>query len=743
MFSKNSSHRAETVGLLALEKTITSLKEQLGDTGRSVSKESAGVLLSMEKATAAQVDDLNLTARNLAASLAKAVGTGADGKSNITLTQERAAVNAGILHADWKGSVSRQLNLESGFRGDASGSYIPLIGAVGFAKRNLSMEAYDETANNQALVYSMAYNLEAVKQDEFNEAHWPTIVITADQVGISIDVDLMMVYKAKNRELDGNFRDYEKVNLLRAVADSTILLNDQTRLYPIFRPENKHNLVDDTVITPRDVVVAGETIKVQPIKFGVEVDALGITITESLVARGVMNNTDSLDPYFLLKTVYAKVGDDVLEINTRDLPLNNYIISGQNNYRVQNLNFTTKSVLLNEKSVTVTNGELTGALALIKAQKLAVRLELAVTGNVNIETAKLETFGNKFRVSTIVNEKGERLPLTEGVGKQIADAVAGGSLLGYEPDGFRSNANRRQGGQLLDVTKYTQTYEVPLRSPLNTIHPAQTNGSTDAADVRALIQATRTRMANEGVTALLEAQATLSRYCDIRDVTGEGPEVLGVGRFFMRSVYVADELNIAETINSIESNKRAADLQAVLVNKLRDMVYHMYRDSEFQAAMQALGSGMPTVVIGTDPITARYINLDGELRTLGGDFNVKIVHTLDRRMIGKVFVTFSMYDETRGKSVNPLNFGNSVWASELVLTANIIRGDTFNRETLVAPRYRFIVNCPLMGFLEVTGISESLNRIPLHMLQVKADGTPVDGATGGDTGGTGGTGGNP
>lgn len=730
MFSKTPGDQATTQGMLQLESAIAGLRSQLGEGGRGVPQKSARTMLSMEKATAADVQDLNNTAGDLLNSLRAAVGQGADGKSRLTYAQERAAVNAGILHSDWKGAVQRKLNLESAFRGDAKSSYIPMTGGQGFAQRNLSMEAYDETANNQALAFSMAYNLEAVQVDAWNDAFWPTIVITSDQVGISIEVDLMMVYKAKNREIDGNFRDYDKVNLLRAVADATILQNDQTRIYPIHRPETAHNLVDETVLTPRIVEVAGESLKVQPIKFGVEVDALGISQTDSLIARGVLNNTDSLDPYFLIKTVAAKVGDDVLLIDVRNLPLNNFIVSGQNNYKVQNLNFATKSVLLNEKSLTAEKTELTGALALIKAQKLAVRLELVVTGNVNVETGKLEVFGNRFKVATVVNEQGERMPLTEGVGKQIADAVAGGELLGYEPDGYRSNLNRRQGGQLLDVTKYTQTYEVPLRSPLNTIHPTTTNGSTDAADVRALIQATRTRMANEGVTALLEAQSTLAAYCDVRDVVGEGPELLGVGRFYTRSSYVSDVLDVAKTINSIESHKRAADLQAVLVNKLRDMVYTMYRDSEFQAGMQALGSAMPTVVIGTDPITARYINLDGELRTLGGDFPVKIVHSLDTRVIGKVFVAFSMFDETRGKQVNPLSFGNTVWASEVVLTANISRGDTFSRETLVAPRYRFFVNSPVMGYLEVQGITESLERIPLHMIVEQGDDAGAGGAGG-------------
>ncbi|EKD22638.1 MAG: hypothetical protein ACD_84C00028G0001, partial [uncultured bacterium] len=49
-----------------------------------------------------------------------------------------------------------------------------------------ALEAYDERENKNAIVYSVAYNMQAARQDEFGEAFFPTTVVTPDQVGFAV-----------------------------------------------------------------------------------------------------------------------------------------------------------------------------------------------------------------------------------------------------------------------------------------------------------------------------------------------------------------------------------------------------------------------------------------------------------------------------------------------------------------------------------------------------------------------------
>jgi hypothetical protein len=281
--------------------------------------------------------------------------------------------------------------------------------------------------------------------------------------------------------------------------------------------------------------------------------------------------------------------------------------------------------------------------------------------------------------------------------------------------------NRRQRGQLINTTRFTQLYNVPLRSPITAIHPINTDDNVEATDVQALVTTTRIRTSNDAVTSLINTAAILREYVDARDFTGAGPEVMGVGRFYVRPVFYNETIDMASVIDSIKSHERAADIQAVLVNKVRDLAYRMYRDSEYKAAADALAGGvapMPTVIVGTDPVLARYLTVTGDLRTLGGEFDVRIVSSLDQRVQGKIFVAFGVFNDQRNTLVHPLNFGNMFWAPELVLTANISRGNTISKETVVQPRYLFVTHTPVMSVLEVENVPDVLGKVQINFHSV-------------------------
>ena len=124
---------------------------------------------------------------------------------------------------------------------------------------------------------------------------------------------------------------------------------------------------------------------------------------------------------------------------------------------------------------------------------------------------------------------------------------------------------------------------------------------------------------------------------------------------------------------------------------------------------------------------ARRVHKTGELRKLGADFDVEVVHTLDERMRGEIIIVFSVDESIANGQPHPLSFGNFIWAPDMVMTANISRNGGYSRETVVQPRYSFIVNCPIMISLKVTGWTEAFNKkIPLHTLGLTGSGTPVN-----------------
>ena len=636
-------------------------------------------------------------------------------EGRFTEAQRDAGILAGLLAGDYKSFLNRKID-----QANVSTENMVVMQPFGvsdaMSQRSFSMEAYDERENRNASIYSIAYNMQSARQDEFGETFFPTLVITPDNVGFGVTVNLMMVYDGITRQQTGVFQDFHKKNIIRAVADPTVLLKEQTKITPVYRAQSAAMFVPSSFVPSYNVIIEGETIPTAPLAVGVKFDLLGLSQTDTLLNTGLMDMTDTLDPYITLQSAYIHVGQDKLKINTSNLPLSNFTYTTQNNYRVMTLNFATTSVLVNHATTNL-DGSALVTLAGVVTSDLILRLEIMMTGSINIETGETTVFGNYVRLYSATDSNGNTLDLTAAPALALATAFSTATIVGYDLLAYRTNMNRRQRGQLIDVTKYTQLYNVPLRSPITTIHPINTDGQTDTSDVQALITATRIRTSNESVTALLNVSNVLSEYVDARDYAGTPPDVLGVGRFFVIPTYYKEVIDMTTLVDSLTSTDRPSDIQQAIVNKIRDYAYQAYRDSQYKAAADALTGGIapvPVVIIGTDPVLSRYLTVTGDLRTLGNDFDVRIVSTLDVRVKGKIFITFGTFDETRNTTPNPLNFGNMVWAPELVLTANISRTGTISKETVVQPRFLFVNHLPILVELDVSNIQNVISKVTIN-----------------------------
>lgn len=714
LFAKKSSYE---VAPTALDRVIGGL-QQFVNGNQSITQQVARSALSLESIDDNKLHSLNTVSNDLTVSI-ESICASLGIERSVTEAQKNAGVYAGILAGDYRSFLAHKPVMPS-----VSTENMVVVQPMGLGdavtERSFSLEAYDERENRNAVVFSIAYNMQAARQDEFGETFFPTLTTTPDNVGFGITVNLMTVFDGIERKISGTFEDFKKKNIIRAVADPTVLRKEQTRIVPVHRAQAADKFVAGAVVAPYSVMLEGEAVTTAPLAVGKKVDLIGVSQIDSLITAGLMDQTDSLDPAISLQNVYVDFGDDVLKLNVINLPYSNFTYSNQNNYRLMTLNFTTTSVLIN-KNTKSADGSALVELAGIVTNDYIVRAELALSGTVNIETGECQVFANAIRAYSIKDASGNDLDMSAGAPLAVATALNAGVIAGYDVQAYRTNMNRRQRGQLIDVTKFTQLYNVPLRSPITAIHPINTDGSTDASDVQALITATRIRTSNEAVTALTNSFAVLREYVDARDVTGVGPDVMGVGRYFVRPTYYEDNIDMATAIDSIKSHERAQDIQAVLVNKIRDFAYRMYRDSEYKAAADAIQGGIsktPTVVIGTDPVLARYLTVTGDLRTLGGEFDVKIVSTLDVRVQGKIFITFGVFDENRNVAPNPLNFGNMIWGPELVLTANISRGNTISKETVVQPRYLFVTHLPVVALLTVENVPDVLNKVAINFNQI-------------------------
>lgn len=719
----------KSVGTSTVDKMLASVNSHVNVSQISTQSVARSVL-SLESIDGDASTQLNAAHNDLRCAL-EAISSELNLKSDHALqSQLDAAVAAGLVAGDPRAFLAQNTVLAVTPATESMSVVTKDFGGDSMEARVISAEAYDDRENRNAAAFSIVYNMQASRQDEFGETFFPTIVVSPDNVGFDVTARLMSVFNDATRNISGALTAFNKTNIIRAVANPYIIQNELTKIVPVYRAQSAANFVPVATIANSNVTLGSESIVTSPLAVGAKFDLLALSQTDTLLATGVMDATDAIDPDITLTNLYIEVSgtvggvatNDIIKLSVENLPLSNFTYSTQNNYRVQTLNFDSTSVILSSATKNVDGSNL-AVLAAIGTNNYQVRLAVTANGSVNIELGDTVVYGSNVSIYSIHDANGNTVDPTVGAGLALVQAFATAKIIGYDLRAYRTNMNRRQRGQLVDVTYYTQRYNVPLRSPITAIRPVNSVDQSDAPYVQTLITATRIRLSNQAVTQLISTSQFLSNYLDTRlnnrtDAEGNNdPDLLGIGRFYVRPVVHTETIDMLTVVDSLTATERAADIQNALINKIRDMAYRMYRDSEYMAAADALAGGqapMPTVIIGTDPVIARYLMVTGDLRTLGGGFDFRVVSTLDERVAGKIFVTFGVFDENRNSVPNPLNFGNLAWAPELTMTVQVTRNGAVSKETVVQPRFRFITNLPILGTLQVLNIPNVLNKMPIQ-----------------------------
>lgn len=585
--------------------------------------------------------------------------------------------------------------------------------------RGISLEAYDERENRSAQMFSILFNLLASRQDEFGETFFPTVVINPTEVGVLISVKLFYVYNDFKRSVTGSLANYGRMNVIRAYADAEVLKNELTRAVPVIRTggseDNTAVFVDTADVPSRTISLGvGTTVTTSPLKVDQKVDLLALSQTNELLNSGLMGPTDNLDAFVKLETLYAKATDgtdtDVIAIDVSSLPGSSFTYAPQGNSRAMLLDLDSEGLVLDADTVKVDGGALE---YLTELATNSIRVHVGVNGKVTLDKGDTTVSRGNLSLVTMRNAGGDLV--TGSAFNDLSAKIAGLEIIGYDVQAYRANSNIRQRGQLLDTQTEFRIVQVPYRSPIATLAPVMSvSGEADTSALQSLITTTGIRVSNEAVSALLRAKNTLASYKHVANENGDLPELSDIGFQYVKPVFFSEQIDLSEHVDSLKSSERMKDIRCALVEKIRFYATEMYRSSEYKAAADVLTGNVgykPTVIVGTDPVIYNYIQAEGDLRTLGDKFDVKVVSTLDTRFKGKVAISFGVFDGSRNTSINPLNSGNMLYASELVSNMSVSRDGSTSNELMVTPRFLHLWNLPVMTFLEVSGLPEVVGKV--------------------------------
>ena len=652
------------------------------------------------------------------------------------LSAEGASISSASINAAKKIAMLTMCSAESlkenfaNFK-STSEAGVATIGSELFADdvveaTDLSREAFDGMQTHNALYFSVAYNLLASRQDEFGEAFFPTIVIDPLQSGLVVENTFAVLMNPNiTRTARNDKAKYNKVNIVKIMYDNSVLTLDKNKCVPVYKNDGS---LDDLFLKDFKSVnkETGEDIVTAPLKVGEKISMLGISQTESMLAKGEMDNTDALDRSIQLRRVYytingKKAGDqDAVEtffFDASAFAYNNFVAAPQGHGKDMVLNFSTAALEINVDTIKTANGTASEIFTALNQPGIKIKVEVRLTGSANTEYGDVEIYGNTMNIVEVRNATGDVLPSDNEVVTNVKKFLAKLEIVGYTLDAYRTNSNLRTMGHLITIDRYKQEYQIKLRSGMNMMAPInnETGRDNDIDYLNTQIQTTQLRTSADAVL-------TLTRYAEfLRNSISSGVakdlETSGIGRFSVHPYYKNISLNLSDYVDSLKSVDRLEDIRSAILNKINDEVVQMDINSNYGAAHRVANNNIPTVktiIIGTDPRIKHYLAGKEDRIKLSSEVEAIVVSTYNYDIAGKIFVTYGVFNNERNTVVNPLNFGNLVWAP--TIATDVIRtvSNSTRRDLMTMPRYSHIVNLPILLEFNVSDIENVIGKVTIN-----------------------------
>lgn len=702
-----------------LNNVVSALRQTIAAAGTDVaSKDVTAQLISMESLDEGQFAELDRRAKDIGQEIKDAFAQirpsmedgEEDGEEDLTDTQ----LQAGAIAAMAAGNPAEYA--EVAMRSQAAGDNVVDIGSSGAAgvvdtRDTPSLESFDERELAKFLPYSIVFNVKAAVQDPFSEMWYPTTVVPPEQGGLDITVRRTLVHNAIQHSNTGKVTDWNRKNLVDAAMDHKILADESTQLIPVVLANggNADKFIDAALVAPTVRRISNIDVPTAPLAINVDLNLLGLSQHPGLIGAGIIDHTDAIDNSIGLDNIYIQLADgEAVKYVTARLARSHFVKSVEGANREMNLNFRTADLVLDKDTLT-TAGTAPTLLAAIASANLTVRLAVNLNGDFDTQLGNGRVYSSPVTVDSIIGADGKEISLTTGAGAPIVASLKDAKVVAYDLKAARTNSNRRTRGLLLDTNDRTFRFHIPLGAPISAPSPAGSN--RDARDLEMLINAVRVRNTNNAVTRLLNYAETLKAYAKAVKRQDTIPEVEGVGRFLIKPFFEEKEIDLEQEINSIRDMDRAQDVNAILVNAIRDVSYRMYRDTGYQPALNAAvtGSQQPKLLIGTDVVLQRHLMVVGDSRTFGIAFpEYQIESSFDTRMKDLIIIGLTRMGQSEG--IDPLTFGVHAWIPELAFSMMVQRDGGTYPEAMVQPRNLHVNHLPAMAIIKVKGLDKVLTN---------------------------------
>lgn len=593
------------------------------------------------------------------------------------------------------------------------------------------LEAYDHRNLVNSKVATTIINVGSARQDDFAEMFYETVVLSPDEGNVTLSVEQTFVmndYLHTGDGFGGVPYGFGGANLVDAYVNPSILRSNEIKVIPLYSASNECFTREVQPFMTEDNIETGA------LKFNTHIGLLAVSMDSLLNPNAVADSTDQLDHGLGIDKVFLKLKKggttEIIPISLNGIPGATFVPNplGKTASRDVILNFVTTSIPLHGKLKTVagTESQLLGYLRDPARKDWVVYLDFSVTGMANLETGSTRVNDSVVQISSVwdtkVNDKGMAQP-TKIVNASDLNALNSQfdemRLVGWFPEGRRTNINRRTRGLLIRTDILSDTYVIPMGPPISVLTP--TVDTDTLVDMEGPIRANRIRNSQNAVKALLEYGEQIKRYVNSADVYSPRPDIQGIGRLILRTYYDEIEIDALEIIDSMRSSDRLADLNWSIINIIRSRVSLAFANSNYGPTWLAMGiEGKPIVNIGTTLEIAQYLDLQADTAILGSMFDYDFAVTTNREVEDLIIINFT----TKSDHVF-MKSGNFYYIPEMVSTLPKTTNNAQSVQLTVQNRNMHLNHCPIQIRIRVKNLAQALaSKVPLKTLTsiVGADG---------------------
>lgn len=720
-----NSSRLTTQNILALESADDATAEQVHTHLRTTKASVKTLFADTLKALALESADVGETIEgNQEAGIENGLG------AELTNAQlQSGAITAAALESPAAyAAYATKVNMDGANDSDPLSSGAFSAGALG--DQSIAQEAYDQESLHEFAAYSMVYNVFAARQSPLLELFHPTITLTPDANGVQVFTRYQVYFDNARHKADGSIEGFNRVPLYQAVNDPSILFNEITRVFPVYDDSDADIMANfATGFTPVPVTLDGLNFETAPLAVGREIGLIGLSQGAIAGFTGDMGSEDQIANGARIQDIYLEIENaahvkSTIKFNLRNLGRTAFLGAQEGLDMDVLLNFINKQLPLTGQTLDIT-GAPAAALAFMRAPSYVdhiLHCGINVTANLNLETGLVTVnpaFGQLQKYAMRVNANGVAVrEVDEAVVTTLKNNILNVTLKAWYPDMNRTNFNLRQRGPLCGTIERHERFVVRLNSPVAAIAPLTETRTT--SDFVAPITAVRIRNDNNGITHMFANHEALMAHTTSYDNTLPRPDIKALGRWVMNPFADHISVNMLDLITTTRSKNVAEDFRWAFGNMVREVIFRGLRKSLYETSLRlqtGIDGAKPQIIIGTNPVLAKHLNVKSTAGWLGDDFpyDVVIESHEDRRLGGlednvhEVFIGLAI----PGSQWSPHNNGHFLYIPELVTTITTQRNGSNSRELIVMSRCEHISLCPWSVRITLTGVSEAFTtKIP-------------------------------